>query len=261
VPFDKLGFGSTRAEAPAARLPWDQRITSVGFYQEHLIHTVDKLPLITFVRARTAAHDMWYEWRGGLALLALVGLVGAPAAVWIALAAVLVQLLCYLLYAHSWSWSLYYIEVQPVFAAVSALGIVRLARVAAEAVTAERRAALAGALSLAALAYPAIVTARQVHAQIANDHAFYDSFASMLPHSPDGAIVFVRYAPTHNDGQSLVRNPAKLNDAPVWTVYDRGDENARLMALAPKRAAYLFDEATWSLRPLARPTEVVRNSR
>jgi hypothetical protein len=204
---------------------------------------------------------MWYEWRGGLALLALLGLIGAPAALWIALAAVLVQLLCYLLYAHSWSWSLYYIEGQPVFAAVTALGIVRLARVAGRAMVAERRVALAGTLSLAALAYPALVTARQVRAQIANDHAFYDSFASLLPHSPDGAIVFVRYAPTHNDGLSLVRNRANLNDARVWTVYDRGAENARLMALAPKRAAYLFDEATWSLQPLARPEELVRNSR
>jgi hypothetical protein len=44
-------------------------------------------------------------------------------------------------------------------------------------------------------------------------------------------------------------------------VYDRGAENARLMALAPERVPYLFDEATWTLQPLARPGELVRNSR
>jgi hypothetical protein len=83
----------------------------------------------------------------------------------------------------------------------------------------------------------------------------------MLPREPGGAIVFVRYAASHNDGLSLVRNAPNLDEAPVWTVYDRGAENARLMALAPERVPYLFDEATWTLQPLARTGELVRNSR
>jgi hypothetical protein len=258
VPFDKLGFGSTVAEQPAARLPWDQRVTSNGFYQEHLIHTVPKLPLIILVRARTIAHDMWYDWRGGLAVLALVGLIGAPVAIWIGIGTLVIQLLCYLLYAHSWSWSLYYIEIQPLLAALTALGVARSCTLAARAArpgaALERRHALAVSLLLVALLYPAAVTVRQVRAQIAGDHSYYDSFARMLPRVPGGSIVFVRYAPSHNDGLSLVRNQPPLDDAPVWTVYDRGAENAQLLEQAPRRSAYLFDEATWTLRPLPRGT-------
>jgi hypothetical protein len=44
-------------------------------------------------------------------------------------------------------------------------------------------------------------------------------------------------------------------------VYDRGAENERLMAIAPRRTAYLFDEATWTLRPLPRAGELVREPR
>ncbi|MEO6528266.1 MAG: hypothetical protein ABIP93_16715 [Gemmatimonadaceae bacterium] len=250
VPFDKLGFGATPAEQPTARLPWDQRVTSIGFYQEHVVHTVRTLPLVTLVRARTVAHDMWYEWRGGLAVLAVLGLVGAPATVWVGLAALVVQLLCYLLYAHSWSWSLYYIEGQPLLAAITALGIARLCTWRMPAGAGARAQALVTLSLLVAALYPASATLRQVRTQIAGDHEFHDAFTRLLPRGPGAAIVFVRYAPTHNDGLSLVRNTPHFREAPVWTVYDRGPENARLMALAPGRAAYLFDEATWTLRPL-----------
>jgi hypothetical protein len=105
-------------------------------------------------------------------------------------------------------------------------------------------------LLLAALATPAWTTLQEVRAQIVSDHAFYDSFRSLLPPAPDSAIVFVRYAPTHNDGLSLVRNVPDLASQRVWVVYDRGAENARLLALAPRRIPYLFDEASWTLRPL-----------
>ena len=258
VPFDKLGFGATLAQQPSPRLPYDQRVTSYGFYQEHRIHTVPKLPLITLVRARTVAHDMWYDWRGGLAVLAVLGLVGAPVIVWIGLGALVVQLLCYLLYAHSWSWSLYYIEAQPLLAAITALGIARLCTWRASRSSGERAEALAAAALLLVMLVPAAITARQVRAQIAADHEYYDSFSRMLPRVAGGAIVFVRYTATHNDGLSLVRNAPVAAQAPVWTVYDRGEENTRLMAAAPGRAAFLFDEATWTLSPLSKAVDRAR---
>jgi hypothetical protein len=95
-----------------------------------------------------------------------------------------------------------------------------------------------------------MVTLRQVRAQIASDHAYYDAFVASLPSGPDSAIVFVRYAATHNDGLSLVRNVPDLRAARIWIVYDRGAENRELMRLAPTRRAYLFDEAVWQLKPL-----------
>jgi hypothetical protein len=59
-------------------------------------------------------------------------------------------------------------------------------------------------------------------------------------HQP--AVVFVRYALGHRMHRSLIRNPADYPSALIWTAYDRGEENARLMALAPGRTAYVYDE-------------------
>ena len=87
-----------------------------------------------------------------------------------------------------------------------------------------------------AMAYPTVVTLRQVRAQIVTDHGYYDSFRAALPDA-DTAIVFVRYAPSHNDGLSLVRNVPDVRAARIWTVYDRGAENAQLLPLAPRRKA------------------------
>ena len=250
VPFDGLGFGVRDGAAPSASLPWDQRVTSSSFYEEHRRHTLNSLPATTVARARMIGRDMWYEWRGGLAVVALLGLVGAPPALWVGLGALVAQLLVYLLYAHPARWSLYYIEGLPVLAFATALGIMRILELGASR-TSSSRARLAVLVAvLVAMAYPTVVTLRQVRAQIGADHAYYEAFLASLPPEPDSAIVFVRYAPSHNDGLSLVRNGTDLNSARIWTVYDRGAENAQLRRVAPRRSAYLFDEGSWALKSL-----------
>ena len=250
VPFDRLGFGVRDGDRPAATIPWDQRVTDQSFYEEHRIHTPGTLPATAVARARMIGRDMWYDWRGGLALVALLGLVGAPPALWVGVGALAVQLLCYLLYAHPARWSLYYMEGLPVLAFATALGILRLLELGARRPLASRaRLAVLGAMILF-MAYPTVVTLRQVRAQIDSDHAYYDAFLASLPSGSDSAIVFVRYARNHNDGLSLVRNVPDTRTARVWTAYDRGAENAALRQLVPKRAAYLFDEAEWTLKPL-----------
>ncbi|MEO8560531.1 MAG: hypothetical protein ABI601_00555 [bacterium] len=253
VPFDRLGFGARQDERPSARLPWDQRVTSESFYEEHRRHTTSALPIIAFSRARMIAHDMWYDWRGGLAVLAIVGLFGAPLGLWLGMGMLAVQLLLYLLYAHPWTWSLYYIEGLPVLALVTALGIARVHALVVSERSRDQAYALGTLALLLAVIYPAARTLRLVRGQIALDHGYYDGFTSLLPHTASGAIVFVRYAPTHNDGLSLVRNVPDRDAAPVWTAYDRGADNARLAAVAPGRALFLFDEATGRLQPLSRP--------
>jgi hypothetical protein len=252
VPFDRLGFGARDDERPAARLPWDQRVTSESFYQEHRRHVVSTLPIVAYSRARMIAHDMWYDWRGGLAVLAVVGLIGAPFGLWAALGALGLQLVLYLLYAHPWTWSLYYTEALPVLALLTALGIARLHSYVVSNDGRESGFAIATLTLLLAVVYPAQRTMRMVRDQIALDHGYYDGFARLLPRLPTGSIVFVRYARTHNDGLSLVRNVADRDAAPVWTAYDRGADNERLAALAPGRALFRFDEASWSLHPIAR---------
>ena len=123
-----------------------------------------------------------------------------------------------------------------------------------------RHLASAGLLALAACA-PAVIVARQVRQQIQSDHAYHESFETMVRQIPDPrAIVFVHYGPEHLDGLSLVRNVPDLATARVWTVYDRGGDNIRLLRRAPDREAYLFDEATWTLRRVQRPNAPTRTS-
>ena len=250
VPFDRLGFGVRPGDAPSATLPWDQRVTDGSFYEEHRIHTPATLPATVVARARMIGRDMWYDWRGGLAVVAVLGLVGAPLALWVGLGSLVVQLLLYLLYAHPARWSLYYIEGLPVLAFATALGIMRVLELGAHRSSSSRARLVLLATMIVAIAYPAVVTLSQVRAQIATDHAYYDTFLQALPDDSNSAIVFVRYAPSHNDGLSLVRNVPDVRSARVWVVYDRGVENAQLLRLAPRRKAYLFDEAEWALRPL-----------
>lgn len=250
VPFDRLGFGTRESDRPAATLPWDQRVTDLAFYEEHRIHTPATLPAAAVARARMIGRDMWYDWRGGLAVVALLGLIGAPPALWAGIGALALQLLLYLLYAHPARWSLYYMEGLPVLAFATALGVLRLLELGARRTLPSRmRLGVLAAMVLFML-YPTVVTLRQVRDQIESDHGYYDSFLGALPSDSAGAIVFVRYARNHNDGLSLVRNAPDLGAAPVWTVYDRGAENAALRRVAPKRKAYLFDEGSWTLKPL-----------
>ena len=250
VPFDRLGFGVRDGDKPATSIPWDQRVTDLSFYEEHRVHTPGTLPAAAIARARMIGRDMWYDWRGGLALVALLGLVGAPPALWVGVGAVAVQLLFYLLYAHPARWSLYYMEGLPVLAFATALGVLRVLELGARRPPPSRARLAVLVAMILFLAYPTVVTLRQVRAQIDSDHAYYDSFLGSLPSDSRGAIVFVRYARNHNDGLSLVRNVPDVRAAPVWIVYDRGAENAELRRLAPQRAAYLFDEAEWALKPL-----------
>ena len=261
VPFDRLGFGVRPGDAPSASLPWDQRVTDLSFYEEHRRHTPSTLPGAAIARARMIGRDMWYDWRGGLALVALVGLVGAPPAVWVGLGALFVQLLCYLLYAHPARWSLYYIEGLPVLAFATALGVMRVLELGARRLIPSRARLLVLAGMVLVLAYPAVVTLRQVRAQIEADHAYYDAFVASLPAGSDSAIVFVRYAKSHNDGLSLVRNVPDHRSARIWTVYDRGAENAQLLRVAPGRSAFMFDEGSWTLKPMDGATPLVQGER
>ena len=263
VPFDKLGFGARPEDAPSASLPWDQQITDRAFYQEHQKHTVARLPIAAFSRARMIGRDMWYDWRGGLALIALLGLAGAPIELWVGLGALALQLLLYLLYAHPPTWSLYYIEGLPVLAFATALGVPVVLSLGTRGRVPGVARLIAGAALFLLMIYPAWVTMHQVRAQIAADHSYYDAFVGSFPPLPDStssAIVFVRYSRAHNDGLSLVRNVPDLGDDPIWVVYDRGAENAKLLSIAPERTGYLFDEAGWRLLRLDRNGAVVKDS-
>lgn len=258
-PFDKPGFGVRPEDRPTALLPHDQWMTSAAFYQEHARHTVAALPRIAAERLTMIDRDAWYEWRGGLRAFALVGLIALSAEVWIGLAAFAMQFLLYLGFAHPAWWTIYYLEAMPLPAFLTALGIVRAARVLGgegrlrEDAEAGARTLTASLLVALPLLGAVALVSRQVRSKIREDHGYLDAFARLERQIPDPrAIVFVRYSEKHPDGLSLVRNVADPQAARVWTVYDRGTENARLMAIAPERAAYRFDESSWTLSPIPR---------
>jgi hypothetical protein len=278
VPFDKPGFTSRPDDRPSARLPRDLLRIQNAFYREHLHHTVAALPAIARERVKMLDRDLFYEWRGGLRVFALIGLLALSVEGWIALAAFAAQFLFYLSYAHPAWWTMYYVECTPVIAFLTALGMTRLfgllyrrewgsgslasrlttavttSRGGANADVDGRRLTTAGLLVAAAGLIAGGSVARQVRTTLAQDHSFYDAFAQLVRQIPDQrAIVFVRYADKHPDGLSLVRNVPDLDKAPVWTVYDRGDDNERLLALAPERVPYLFDEKSWTLKPMSTP--------
>lgn len=251
-PFVKLGFGIDTAARPLRPLPADLAMTSAAFESEHEAHTLRAIPTQLVERMQMIGRDMWFGWRAALLVFAVIGLVvmPAPREGWVPVSAFALQILIYLAYAHPAMWSLYYLEGQPLLAFLTAGGLAWIClRVAgADAPGRMPRGTFAAALLAVVALAPAYVTIRQVRAQIAADHAYYDRFRAALATIRDRrAVVFVRYAPTHNDNLSLVRNVADLAAAPVWTVYDRGADDIRLLRIAPDRVPYLFDEASWRL--------------
>ena len=73
--------------------------------------------------------------------------------------------------------------------------------------------------------------------------AYQRDFRDLLRLAPgEHIMVFIRYAPNHSPHESLVTNSPDLNAARVWTVYDRGADNIRLIRFAPARTPYLFDD-------------------
>ena len=257
VPFDKPGFASGGDDRPSTRLPRDLLRIQYAFYQEHLHHTISALPAIAWQRIKMIDRDAFYEWRGGLRVLALIGVLALTLEGWIALAAFAAQFVLYLSYAHPAWWTMYYVECMPVLAFLIALGMARVFtwsfRAAAND---ERRTLMATTVVGFAGLVAAVAVTRQVKVTLAQDHSFYDAFTQLVRQIPDQrAIVFVHYADKHLDGLSLIRNVPDLQRAPVWTVYDRGEDNARLLALAPDRVPYLFDEKSWTLKPMNAPAK------
>ena len=149
------------------------------------------------------------------------------------------------------------VEAQPALAWVTAAGGVAATALARRRIDDAPSGAVVGtgpALASIALAVVALapVTAAVAAARIQVDEwsVYHDHFRAELAAIPEPrAIVFVRYGPHHVVDMSLVRNSPDLTRAPVWIVYDRGQDNARLLRAAPGRAPYLYDAVTGTLAP------------
>jgi hypothetical protein len=192
---------------------------------------------------------------------ALVGLLQLTAAGALALATGALLLLLYLSYWHMNNWTVYYIELFPVLCFVTALGIAWLvstlagvlARRASDPARGSAFLALVGTLVFSiALGLLAFLNLERVRSEKRLNLAEQTDFRSRIREIQEPAVVFVRYAPRRDLHRSLVQNgddPARLR---VWVVYDRGEDNQRLLRAAPGRSPYLFDEARRAFLPLAR---------
>jgi hypothetical protein len=170
-----------------------------------------------------------------------------------ALATAALLVLSYIPYAHPWPWSVYYLEIQPSLAFVTAVGLWIVICMATSRRWLARQAlprtvngatALATLILAVAFAVPegrAVVLARQERTRESGYHRRFLDLVSAIPE--ERAIVFVRYKPDHDPHKSLIANEPNLVGAKAWIVYDRGFENSSLMALAPSRTAYVFDES------------------
>ena len=254
MPWDKPGFGMDRT--PARRpVPADVATLARNFGREHERHFPSALPgmfaarIVELERAVLGPPTrlLWPFTIAGLLVLDGTGMFAAGGA--------LLLVLAYLSYATSATWTLYDLEIFPVVALLTALGMAAMAREVAKAARGRGKHAWTGItlpIVLGALTYMLVIpkAERAARAKRATSEAYVADFVHLLDQLPrKPAVVFVRNGPQHNADISLVRNSADPAREPVWIATDRGDdENRRLVRAAPLRAAYLYDERTFTLR-------------
>ncbi len=234
-PFDLPGYG-LHATEPERALPPDMIRFSAETAPLHIDFVPRRLPIIAWERAQQLAH----HFGGNVGVIAMliavaIGLAtGGRLARWAALFAA-AHFVGYLTFAHWPDWAVYYLEFGPVVATLAALGVARVVG------RGWGVAAVAGYAAIVAVA--ALPAAREYVVDMA---AAEVGWASKVGKIPAPAIIFVRDVATHDPEDQMVFNDADLASSPRWLVHDRGPENARLMALAPERTAWLYDEATGS---------------
>jgi len=252
IPDDAMGFGLTGLQ-PLRPLNPDMALFNEQFVQAmHRYYTLARVPSQLWRRVVAIAANMWAT-RAMFLPLAALALFTTSAALWFALGTSALLVLAYLSYAHAPQWSVYYIEIQPVLAFATAVAWWRLASVLANkrlewplrTVPAVAPGTVFAIIASAIMLAPyASRMAPHVAADKIEGSEYHRDFRDLLRLIPDArSMVFIRYAPGHSPHMALVTNSPDLAAARVWTVYDRGAENVRLMRLDPRRTPYLFDEA------------------
>lgn len=257
MPYDVPGFGVIGGP-PRRPVPPDLANLNALYLYWHAAHKPDSLPGLLVDRAKALTLSAWHDARPPLVAAALVGAAALPAAVWLALGTVALHLLLYLTYAHPDAWTLYYAETLPVLAFVAALGLWRvygwLMAVRPKGDEADRLARQGATAVLASCVFAwsgvrAIARVQREMSHTQGTFARVDAAMNGLPGKR--VLVFVRYPVEMHPGLSFVKNAPLQDTARVWTAYDRGEDNARLLRLAPDRVPYLFDMGAGRIVPLA----------
>ncbi len=257
TPWNLPGFTVDRSAPLRPEIPAIQRFRS-EWLPVHEAHTVRRLPRIMADRFRGIATTFWGDsgtpGRGGwsarwvLAVAALVGLLAVPIEVRVALWGGVALFLAMLSLASRPLWTVYYLELSPVLAFVTALGVWRVLSALANRYG---RAALAPALLIVGLLVAAPGTTERLiraHQQQIDVRTVATELRRAVDSIPGRAVVFVESGPAHRPYESYVLNQPDWAGARVWVVQDRGADNQRLLAVAPDRAPYRFDPGSGSLR-------------
>lgn len=249
IPFDRYGFG-VDSTPPLRALPADHQALRAEYLPYHVAHRTDRLVPIAAGRLGLIAEHTWHRGQWVLPFVLLAGLVplGAPLA--FALASAVLLFLLHLPFAHSPLWLAYYFEGLPTLAFGTALGAGRLLRLAARGEGRDAAVRLGLALCTAGwlvVGWQAAAFRHDAKARVRNEQKVFREMVAQLP-AP--SIVFLRYAGDHLFHISLLANAPDAATAPVWLVYDRGNDNARLRQLAPERRAFLFDEQSFTFTPM-----------
>ncbi|CAN5836766.1 hypothetical protein BH11GEM1_BH11GEM1_29920 [soil metagenome] len=252
MPYDVPGFGRDTTPPSHAVTP-DLYQLNRTYSSMHVNHHLSALPSTFIARAYDLAVSIWSASGGVLMVFAVLGVLTLNSATAFAVLSGVWLLVAYLVYGTPPEWTLYYYETVPGFAyltaaglawAVSMMGRPRGAMAAPTFHWRSQRWSLALAGAAVVLVLPGLTALSTTRGEHVDDRKALTRFDKLLTsiHDPK-AVVFVRYAPMHNPHTTLVRNVANPVTERIWVVYDRGDaENARLLALAPARKAYLFDE-------------------
>ena len=251
LPFDKPGFTPDttpprRALSPVVKSLYDD------FLAHHERQRLRDLPRTVSERLTQIARDLFRGTQVLLVPFFLIGLVSLNRELRIGLVSAFLLFAFYVPYAHDAPWTLYYLEVAPAIAAVSACGIWRVLVWVASGVVVQlhiaRRPKLGSALVAIVLTFFALPTLsfwRLQHTQMSSTRRSFELAVSALPASK--MVIFLRYAnrPHH---MSLVYNHADVQSAPVWVVHDLGPRNQELTKLVLDRAAWVFDEASLTFK-------------
>jgi hypothetical protein len=249
-PFDMPTFSSAKvnwappprelppdiqALADVQRIPYEQ--LSVDSLPSTFVHRADAL-------ARQAIPNKFWPVR----YLAPVGLLAAGGAGIVALVSALILLLAHLSMPHNLGWTIYYLDVFPVvtFGLVIALrqALELVARYAPTLQAALRfRDLLALGAGFVLLGYAATAW----RAPPIDDNGWMHSEtvfrAGTCALPPGPKIVFVNPRPGSTPHHNLVDNDPRWQTSDAWIVRPWGAErNRALMAAAPTRAPYYFDE-------------------
>ena len=263
MPYDVPGFGLR--ERPLLREASPEIACFEGSYgAEHRGHVLSAIPAKVYARTSEVLRAFFADRRRGLLVFAALGVLASPLELGFIAATCVMLVLAYATYAHTVTWTVYYLETQPACALLAAAGVwLVIAAVArrldrapgiAAAPLRESRLARWCMLVLVVLAIPATVGGVEMvrHFKSIGDlpHRLFRQAVDALPEAR--TIVFVRYAPGEGCQQNLIQNYPPLATARAWIVNDRGSDDARMLRAAPGRAPYVFNVPTGTMQPLSK---------